>query len=95
MSGYVFSENALDYVGMVLDVGDMEAVRERRFGRPPALRYFLMVDLWMPDSRSMTRNDMPLGSAFWRKVGLRGATVSGGTAAGGPSATPASSAWGS
>ena len=94
---------SLDYVAMVPDVGDMGTVRERRFGGPPAPRYFLMVDLWIPNSRSIARNDMPLRLAFWtafhrsfwRKVGLRGATVSGGTAAGSPSVTPTSSASGS
>ena len=54
----------LDYVAMVPDVDEMGTVREPRFGGPPASRYFLMVDLWIPNSRSIARNDMPLAPGF-------------------------------
>ena len=56
---------SLDYVVIVPDVGDIGTVRECRFGGPPAPRYFLMVDLWIPNSRSIARSDMPLRLAFW------------------------------
>ena len=87
---------SLDYAVMVSDVDEIGTVRDSRLGGPPASRYLLMVDLWIPSSRSMARSDMPLRLAFcttfhrsfWRKVGLRGATVGGGAAAGSPSVTP-------
>ena len=50
---------------MVSDVDEMGTVRVRRFGGPPVSRYLLMVDLWIPNSRSIARSDMPLRRTFW------------------------------
>ena len=36
-----------------------------RVGEPSASMYFLMVALWIPNSRSIARSDMPLRLAFW------------------------------
>ena len=48
-------------------------IRCRRIGRHPllpswrtsGLQKLLTVDLWMPNSRSIARSDMPLRRAFW------------------------------
>ena len=55
---------SLDHVAMVSDVSEMGTVRDRRLGGPPASRYLLVVDLWIPNSRSIARSDMPLRLAF-------------------------------
>ena len=35
-----------------------------RVGGPGASMYFLMVALWIPNSRPIARNDIPLSRAF-------------------------------
>ena len=38
--------------------------RDRRAGGPCASRYFLMLALWIPNSRSITRNGSRLNRVF-------------------------------
>ena len=49
---------------MVSDVDEMGTLYACRAGGPPASRYLLMVDLWIPSSRSIARSDMPFRLAF-------------------------------
>ena len=42
----------------------VRAGRERRPGGPSASMYFLMVALWIPNSLSIARSDIPLRMAF-------------------------------
>ena len=75
---------SLDYAAMVSDdvVG---SAQDRRVGGPSASRYLLIVPRWIPNSRSIALNDIPLRLAFriafhrsfWRKVGLRAEVAAG------------------
>ena len=38
--------------------------RDRRAGGPCASRYFSMLALWIPNSRSIACSDIPFGRAF-------------------------------
>ena len=50
---------------MVSDDGVVEHTRGCRVGRrPSASTYFLIVALWIPNSRSIARSDIPLRRAF-------------------------------
>ena len=40
------------------------AARDCRVGGPSVSMYFLMVALWIPNSRSIARSDIPLPLAF-------------------------------
>ena len=40
------------------------AARDCRVGGPSVSMYFLMVALWIPNSRSIARSDIPLRLAF-------------------------------
>ena len=75
---------SLDYAAMVSDdvVGPAQ---DRRVGGPAASRNLLIVPRWIPNSRSIALNDIPLRLAFriafhrsfWRKVGLRAEAAAG------------------
>ncbi len=49
---------------LVSDVDAVRAGRDRRPGGPSASMYFLMVDLWIPNSLSIARSDIPLRLTF-------------------------------
>ena len=49
---------------MVSDDGVAGPTQGRRVGGPWASRYFLTVALWIPNSRSIARSDIPLRLAF-------------------------------
>ena len=55
---------SLCYGATVLDVDAVRAGRDRRPGGPSASMYFLMVALWIPNSLSIARSDIPLRMAF-------------------------------
>ena len=55
---------SLDYAVMVSDDDSVGPAQGRRFGGPSASRYFLTVALWIPNSRSIARSDIPLRRAF-------------------------------
>ena len=70
---------SLDYAAMASDDDVVGPAQGRRVGGPSASRYLLIVPLWIPNSRSIPRSDIPLRLAFWiafhlsfwRNVGLR------------------------
>ena len=80
---------SLDQAGMLAEADAVGAVRGSWFGGPSASRYFLMVLRWIPNSRSISRSDIPLHLAFWiafhlsicRNVGLRAEVALGSSAA--------------
>ena len=49
---------------MVSDVDVTGSVLGLRVGGPSEPRYFLIVDLWIPKSRSIALSDIPLRLAF-------------------------------
>ena len=49
---------------MVSDVDVAGPTQGRRDGGPSESRYFLTVALWIPNSRSIARSDIPLRLAF-------------------------------
>ena len=49
---------------MVSDDDANGTARDCRVGGPSASMYFLMVPLWIPNSRSIARSDIPLRLAF-------------------------------
>ena len=49
---------------MVSDEDVEETTRDCRVGGPSASRYFLIVPLWIPISRSIDRSDIPRRLAF-------------------------------
>ena len=55
---------SLCYAATVSDDDAVRAGRERRPGGPSASMYFLMVALWIPNSLSIARSDIPLRLAF-------------------------------
>ena len=70
---------------MVTDDDVEEPTRRCRVGGSSASTYFLIVLLWIPNSRSIARRDIPLRRAFriafhrsfWRNVGLRAEAAAG------------------
>ena len=55
---------SLCYGATVSDVDAVRAGRDLRPGGPSASMYFFMVALWIPNSRSIARSDIPLRLAF-------------------------------
>ena len=55
---------SLSYGATVSDVDAVRTGRDRRPGGPSASMYFLMVALWIPNSLSIARSDIPLRLAF-------------------------------
>ena len=49
---------------MVSNDDVVEPAQGCRVGGPSAARYFLMVALWIPNSRSIALSDIPLRMAF-------------------------------
>ena len=58
------AEMSLGYAAMVSDEDVVGPAQGRRVGGPSASRYFLTVALWIPNSRSIARSDIPLRLAF-------------------------------
>ena len=58
------AEMSLGYAAMVSDEDVVGPAQGRRVGGPSAFRYFLTVALWIPNSRSIARSDIPLRLAF-------------------------------
>ena len=58
------AEMSLGYAVMVSDDDGVGPAQGRRVGGPSASRYFLTVALWIPNSRSIARSDIPLRLAF-------------------------------
>ena len=58
------AEMSLGYAVMVSDDDGVVPAQGRRVGGPSASRYFLTVALWIPNSRSIARSDIPLRRAF-------------------------------
>ena len=57
------AEMSLGYAVMVSDDDGVGPAQGRRVGGPSASRYFLTVALWIPNSRSIARSDIPLRGA--------------------------------
>ena len=55
---------SLCYGATVSDVDAVRTGRDRRPGGPSASMYFLMVALWIRNSLSIARSDIPLRLAF-------------------------------
>ena len=55
---------SLCYGATVSDVDAVRTGRDRRPGGPSASMYFLMVALWIPNSLSIARSDIPLRLVF-------------------------------
>ena len=55
---------SLYHVATVTEFDAERAGRDRRPGGPSASMYSLMVALWIPNSLSMARSDIPLRLAF-------------------------------
>ena len=58
------AEMSLGYAAIGLDEDVVGPAQGRRVGGPSASRYFLTVALWIPNSRSIARSDIPLRLAF-------------------------------
>ena len=76
---------SLSYAAMVSGDDVAGPAGSCRVRGPSAFKYFLMVLLWIPNSRSIARSDIPLCLAFWiafhlsfwRNVGFRGEAEAG------------------
>ena len=62
------AEMSLGYAAMVSDEDVVGPAQGRRVGGPSASRYFLTVALWIPNSRSIARSDIPLAPGFLNRL---------------------------
>ncbi len=62
------AEMSLGYAAIVSDEDVVGPAQGRRVGGPSASRYFLTVALWIPNSRSIARSDIPLAPGFLNRL---------------------------